>query len=151
MQETSSTISGLMWEAVLYLNSKQLCVAFSERRDNLLEAHVFVSTSVREMLELWKLPLCGRLITACLRKGIWGCIASLQGQAWKLSGQWEEVCALPQRKNWRTKLSAYCLSSLIHISVLCVNWYLLHAWPCSKIKDNNISTCSCHAETAKEN
>lgn len=75
VQETSSTISGLVWEAVLYLNSKQLCLAFSKRRDNLLGAHVFVSTSVREMSESWKLPLCARLITAYLTDGIWDCIA----------------------------------------------------------------------------
>lgn len=51
VQETSGTISDLVWGAVLYLNSKQLCLAFSKRRDNLLEAHVFVSTSVKEMSE----------------------------------------------------------------------------------------------------
>lgn len=51
MQETSSTIAGLVWEAVLYLNSKQLCLAFSKRRDNLLGADVFVSTSIKEMSE----------------------------------------------------------------------------------------------------
>lgn len=65
MQEALSTISGLVWEAVLYLNSKQSCLAFSERRDNLLRADVFVPTSGSP-----KLPLCAALITTYLRKGI---------------------------------------------------------------------------------
>lgn len=61
VQETFSTISGLVWEAVLYLNSKQPCLAFSERRDNLLRADVFASTSVTEVSGSPKLPLCGSL------------------------------------------------------------------------------------------
>ena len=80
MQETFSTISGLVWEAVSYLNSKQSCLAFSERRDNLLRADVFASTSVTEVSGSPKLPLCAELITAYLRTGIWGCIALLQAQ-----------------------------------------------------------------------
>ena len=154
VQETFSTISGLVWEAVLYLNSKQSCLSFSERRDNLLRADVFVSTSVMEVSGSPKLPLCAGLITAYLRKGIWGCIALLQGQVWKLSGQWEQACAIQQRKGSRTELSAYCLSTPIHISVLCASLLFVPPCPCSKLKIleicNNISTWPYHAEAAKE-
>lgn len=87
VQETFGTILGLLWEAVLYLNSKQSCLAFSERRDNLLRADIFVSTSVMEVSGSPKLPLCAGLITAYLRKGIWDCIALLPVQLWKLSRQ----------------------------------------------------------------
>lgn len=93
VQETFSTVSGLVWESLSYLNSKQSCLAFSERRDNLLR-DVFVSTSVTEASGSPKLPLCAGLITTYLRKGIRGCIALLQGKAWKLSAQQEGACAI---------------------------------------------------------
>lgn len=130
MQETFSTISGLVWKAVLYLNSKQLCLAFSKRKDNLLRADVFVSTSGSP-----KLPLCAGLITTYLRKGIWGCVALLQSQVWKLSGQWEGACAIQQSKGSRTELSVYYLSLPIHISVLCVRLLFVPPYPWSKMGD----------------
>lgn len=134
VQETFSTISGLAWEAVLYCNSRQSCLAFSERGDNHLRADVFVSTSVTEVSGSPKLPLCAGLITTYLRKGTRGCIALLQDQVWMLSGQWEGGCATRQRKASRTELSVYCLSPPIHISILCASLFVPPC-PCSKIKD----------------
>lgn len=154
VQETFSTVSGLVWEAVLYLNSKQSCLAFSERRYNLLRADIFISSSVMETSGSPKLPLCAGLITTCLRKGIWGCIAPLQGQVWKPSGQWEGSCAIQRRKGSTTELSVYCLSPPIHISVLYVNLLFVPSASALKLKIsgiyNNISTWPCHAEAAKE-
>lgn len=152
VQETFSSISGLVWEAVLYLNSKLFCLAFSKRRDSLLRADIFVSTSAMEVSGPPKLPLCAGLITTYWRRGIRGWIALLQGQVWKLFKQ----LGGPVLSNRGRASGQSCQSTASHpqYTSLFLVCCLFPPAPVLKLKIleicSNISTWPCYAEAAKQ-
>lgn len=119
VQETFSTISGLAWEAVLYLNSKQSCLAFSERRDNLLRADVFVFTSVTEVSGSPKLPLCAGLIATYLRKGYEAVLPFYKARCGSCLGNRRGPVPSNRGRAPGQSQSVYCSSPPIPISVLC--------------------------------